>query len=76
VWLLGGVTGNRNRGGIEAGRDYELRVSKDGYVPGYVRITAEEWRSGGDPRLPLSAAPKRATIDKVVDLVREPRRGK
>jgi serine/threonine protein kinase len=76
VWLLVGVTGNMNLGGIEAGRDYELRVSKDGYVPGYVRITAEEWRSGGDPRLPLSAAPKRATIDKVVDLVREPRRGK
>jgi serine/threonine protein kinase len=76
VWLLVGVTGNMNLGGIEAGRDYELRVSKDGYVPGYVRITAEEWRSGGDPRLPLSAAPKKATIEKVVDLVREPRRGK
>jgi hypothetical protein len=76
VWLLVGVTGSMNLGGIEAGRDYELRVVKDGYVPGYVRITAEEWRSGGDPRLPLSAAPKKATIEKDVALVREPRRGK
>jgi hypothetical protein len=76
VWLLVGVTGDMNLAGIEAGREYDLRVLRDGYVPGYVRVTAEEWRAGGDPRLPLSAAPKRSSIEKIVELVREPRRGK
>ena len=75
VWLLVGITNSMNLGGIEAGRDYDLKVAKDGFVPGYVRITAEEWRNGGDPRLPLSAAPKKSTIQKRVELLPE-RRGR
>jgi serine/threonine protein kinase len=69
VWLLVGITNSMELSGIEAGQSYELRVTKDGFVPGYVRITGEEWRQGGDPNLPLSAAPKREVIDKTVELV-------
>jgi len=59
-------------GGIEAGRDYDLKVVKDGFTPGYVHVGAEEWRDGGDPALPLSAAPKHDTITRHVDLVAAP----
>ncbi len=69
VWLLVGVTNTMELSGIEAGQAYEVRVSKDDHVPGYVRITAEEWRQGGDPGLPLSAAPKREVIERSVELV-------
>jgi serine/threonine protein kinase len=73
VWLLVGITPNMDLEGIEAGRDYELRVSKDGYLPGYVHIQAEEWRDGGDPRLPLSAAPKKAVMERHVELTPAPK---
>jgi serine/threonine protein kinase len=72
VWLLVGVTNSMELQGIEAGQPYELRVQKDGFVPGYVRVTGEEWRQGGDPALPLSAAPKREVIEKSVTLVPAP----
>ena len=74
VWLLVGVTNTMDLTGIEAGQSYELRVTKDGFVPGYVRITGEEWRQGGDPSLPLSAAPKRDVIEKGVELVPAPKK--
>jgi len=76
VWLLVGITNDMELSGIEAGRDYDLRVQKDGFVPGYVRINAEEWRAGGDPRLPLSAAPKKPTLEKQVDLIAERKKGR
>jgi hypothetical protein len=72
VWLLVGKSGSMKLEGIEAGRDYELKVVKAGYTPGYVHIKAEEWRSGGDPRLPLSAAPKHALLERTVTLVELP----
>ena len=72
VWLLVGKSGSMKLEGIEAGRDYELKVVKTGYTPGYVHVKAEEWRSGGDPRLPLSAAPKHAVIERTVTLVELP----
>ncbi|HUQ03205.1 MAG TPA: protein kinase [Kofleriaceae bacterium] len=72
VWLLVGITNTMELQGIEAGQPYELRVQKDGFVPGYVRVTGEEWRQGGDPALPLSAAPKRDVIEKSVSLVPAP----
>lgn len=72
VWLLVGKTNQMRLEGIEAGRDYELKVVKAGYTPGYVHIKAEEWRQGGDPRLPLSAAPKHAVLERTVELVEAP----
>ncbi|HTJ47111.1 MAG TPA: protein kinase [Kofleriaceae bacterium] len=76
VWLLVGVTPNMDLEGIEAGRDYELRVSKDGFLPGYVHLSAEDWRDGGDPRLPLSAAPKKAVMERSVTLTPAPKGAK
>jgi hypothetical protein len=76
VWLFVGVTGTMSFKGLEAGRDYELEVVKDGYLPGHVRIAAEEWRDGGDPRVPLAAAPKKAVIERTVKLIPSPRESK
>jgi hypothetical protein len=74
VWLLVGVTNTVNLSGIEAGRDYELKVTRESHVPGYVRVTAEEWRKGGNPALPLSAAPKHDVVHKSVELVPAPKK--
>jgi len=74
VWLLVGKSNTMKLEGIEAGRDYELKVLKDGYTPGYVSIKAEDWRNGGDPRLPLSAAPKHGLLERTVTLVELPKR--
>jgi hypothetical protein len=68
VWLLVGITPQMNLSGIEAGRDYTLRVDKDGFVEAPVRILAEEWRDGGDPKIPLSAAPKKPELDRDITL--------
>lgn len=72
VWLLVGVTNSMDLEGIEAGRDYELKVVKDGFLPGHVHINAEDWRDGGDPKLPLSAAPKKAVMERAVTLTPAP----
>ena len=69
VWLFIGVSNHVELSGIEAGRDYDLRVTKDGFVPGFTHITAEEWRNGGDPKLPLSSAPKKSVIERAVKLL-------
>ncbi len=76
VWLLVGVTDTMELDGIEAGRDYELKVTKDGFAPGFVRFAADDWRAGGDPALPLSAAPKRPLLERTVELAAAPRSGK
>lgn len=73
-WLLIGNNTTNTLKDIEAGRDYELRVIKEGYLPGYIRISAEEWRHGGDPRLPLSSAPKHDVLERTVELVPAPKK--
>ena len=73
VWLLVGITDTMELDGIEAGRDYELKVTKDGFAPGFIRFAAEEWRGGGDAALPLSAAPKKSVLERTVELVAAPR---
>ena len=73
VWLLVGVTDTMALEGIEAGRDYDLKVTKDGFAPAFLRFAADDWRAGGDPALPLSAAPKKATLERTVELVPAPR---
>lgn len=72
LWLLVGKSGSMKLEGVESGRDYELKVVKPGYTPGYVHIKAEDWRKGGDPRLPLSSAPKHALLERSVTLVELP----
>ena len=57
---------------VEAARDYEFKLTRDGYLPGFVRIAAEDWRNGGDPSLPLRGAPLRGTLERSVELVPAP----
>lgn len=72
VWLLIGTTDSAELTGIEAGQAYELRVLKDGYRPGYISVSAEDWRDPkADPKEPLAVAKKRDAIEKSVELAPE-----
>jgi hypothetical protein len=72
VWMYIGMTNNVELNGIQAGVAYELRVLADGYLPGYISVTADEWRDGGDPSAPINRAKKKAVLEKSVDLVADP----
>jgi hypothetical protein len=76
VWMFIGMTNNVELAGIRAGLPYELRVLADGYLPGYISVTGDEWRDGGDPNVPIDRAKKKATLDKNVDLVADPNAAK
>ncbi|HET9991816.1 MAG TPA: protein kinase, partial [Kofleriaceae bacterium] len=72
VWMFIGMTNNVELSGIRAGMPYELRVLADGYLPGYISVTGDEWRDGGDPNVPIDRAKKKPTLEKNVDLVADP----
>src|SRR5262249_47498390 len=72
VWMYIGMTNNVELNGIQAGVAYELRVLADGYLPGFVTVTADEWRDGGDPNIPIDRAKKKGVIEKSLDLVADP----
>ena len=75
MWLYIGVTGSVSYPAV-AGRAYELRALKDGYLPGYATITPDEWRvKGGDPNLPIDVAKKKQVIDKNIELAADPGAG-
>ena len=50
----------------------KFKLTRDGYLPGFVRIAAEDWRNGGDPTLPLRGAPLHGTLERSVELVPTP----
>jgi hypothetical protein len=66
------MTNNVELNGIQAGVAYELRVLADGYLPGYISVTADEWRDGGDPNTPINAAKKKSVLEKSIDLQPDP----
>jgi len=72
VWMYIGMTNNVELQGIRAGMPYELRVLADGYLPGYVTVTADDWRDGGDPNTPIDRAKKKATLAKALTLEKDP----
>jgi hypothetical protein len=72
VWMFIGMTNNVELAGIRAGLPYELRVLADGFLPGYISVTGDEWRDGGDSNVPIDRAKKKATLEKNVDLVADP----
>lgn len=70
VWLYLGVTGSIEFRGI-AGREYELRALKDGYLPGFARISVDDWRATkGDVATagPIDAVPKKSAVDLKISL--------
>ncbi|MGE0549957.1 MAG: protein kinase [Kofleriaceae bacterium] len=72
VWLLIGFANTGVSFPTIAGRAYELRALSDGFLPGYAQVSAEEWRAGGDPNVPIDVAEKRATIEKRIELAPDP----
>ena len=72
VWMYIGVAGEATLEGIQAGLPYELRVLADGYLPGNISITSEEWRAGGDPNISINVAKKKPRLEKSVELVPDP----
>jgi len=72
VWLYMGVTGAVNYP-VVAGRNYQVRVLKDGYLPAFASITPDEWRDkGDDPHRPIDEAKKKAVIEKTIELQPDP----
>jgi serine/threonine protein kinase len=71
VWLFIGA-GHAHFNEVIAGRDYEVAVVRPKYKTQHVVIKADEWRDGGDPNLPIDAAPKKAVITKSVVLEEDP----
>jgi len=72
VWLYLGVAGQAQLEGIQAGLPYEIRVLSDGYQPGFITISPEDWRADKDTSKPLSIAKKKPRLDVSVDLVPDP----
>lgn len=72
VWMFIGMTDQVELSGIQAGQAYELRVLADGFLPGYISVTPDEWRDGGDANTPINVAKKKLVLEKHVDLVADP----
>ncbi len=72
VWLLIGYGNTGVAFPTIAGRSYEVRALLDGFKPGYVQVSTEEWRDGGDPNIPIDIASKKLSIDKQIELVADP----
>ena len=68
VWLLIGFTPRATIAGLEAGRDYQVKVLKDGFRPGTAAVRSEEWYLSG-PGGPVSES-----LAREVPLTREPDR--
>ena len=69
VWLLIGFADAGVSFPTIAGRDYELRALAEGCKPGYVSITANEWRDPrGNPKAPIDMAKKRESVEKRIEL--------
>ncbi|HTE54188.1 MAG TPA: protein kinase [Kofleriaceae bacterium] len=71
VWLLIGFTPRATISGVEAGREYELKVLKDGFRPGSAAVRASDWFLSG------RGGPMLASMTRDVTLApTEPRAGK
>lgn len=74
VWLYIGVTGSIQFTGV-AGQPYELRALKDGFLPGYSRIAADDWRAvknGAPVTGPIDSVEKKPSIDVQIELTPDP----
>jgi hypothetical protein len=47
VWMLIGFTPRATITGLPAGRDVEVKVLKDGFLPGFTSVKASEWYLSG-----------------------------
>jgi serine/threonine protein kinase len=73
VWMYIGMTNNVELSGIQAGMPYELRVLADGFLPGYISVTADEWRENPhDTKTPIDSAKKKAVLEKNIELQPDP----
>lgn len=72
VWMYIGMTNGVELSGIQSGLPYELRLLAAGYVPGFISISADDWRSGGDKTAPINRARKLAVLEKSIDLIADP----
>jgi hypothetical protein len=75
VWLYLGVTGEISYSGI-AGREYDLRALKDGFLPGYARVGSDDWRAldarGKPVEGPIDSVPKKPAVDVSIVLTADP----
>ncbi len=75
VWLYLGVTGEIAYSGV-AGREYDLRALKDGFLPGYAHVSTDDWRAldrqGKPLEGPIDSVAKKGSLDLTVTLTPDP----
>lgn len=73
VWMFVGMTDEVDVQVIAA-QQYEFRVQKTGFQPGFISITPEDWRDDGaaNANVPLAAAKKQRVLDRAVSLLVDP----
>ncbi len=74
VWLYIGVTGSIQFTGV-AGQPYELRALKNGYFPGFARVSADDWRvvkNGAPAAGPIDSVEKKSSVDVAIPLTPDP----
>ena len=59
-------------GGEGSGHSETVLAGRNLVVPVPDGVSLEEWRNGGDPRMPLSAAPKHPLLERTIELVELP----
>jgi hypothetical protein len=64
VWMLIGLTPNVRLAGIPAGEDYEFKLLKDGYRPGFTVVRESEWYLAGPD------SPVRPSMERSVELAK------
>ena len=66
------VTLNKSTGRYWGGKSFKVTISKPGFKTQTVVFKADDWRDGGDPRMPIDAAPKKSVLSRSVTLEPDP----
>jgi hypothetical protein len=74
VWLLIGFTPRTAITGLQAGRDYEVKVLKDGFLPGFAAVRADDWYLSGPGGPVLTSLTREVTLAKAERKPNKPRK--
>jgi serine/threonine protein kinase len=75
VWMLIGFTPRATITGLPAGRDVEVKVLKDGFLPGFAAVKADDWYLSGREG-PVQPAIEREVLLAPARAARTPRKAR
>jgi hypothetical protein len=74
VWMLIGFTPRTTITGLEAGRDYEVKVLKEGFLPGFAAVRSAEWYLSGPGGPMVTSLTREVTLAKAERKPSKPRK--